>query len=178
MSNLIWLNDYPESGYFGVPSQTNIESPFKGTGLPYFATSNTTYYEELDNDFNETQHALDLGFEESVLTGSSNFDSRRNVFTESLKLEISDTNMTSSGDPVSLGIVLNFDVEVDVSRSVVRKFFVEYLLDLVIGSASSLTHYRIGMVEGDGSSSSVPGPGVWLAFGSLFVVAIVHRRRQ
>lgn len=177
LSGLI-LFDYPDSVYFGAPTQSTNESPFKGTGLPYFATSNSTYYEELDSNFNASSYALDLGLEESVATGSSNFDSDTNTFTQSLDARVSDTNTTSSGASVSLNIVFKFDVAVDVSRSLVTKFFVEYKFELVSGSASSLTHYRIGMTEGSGGSSSLPGPSLWLAFGSLFVVSILLRRRK
>ncbi len=172
------LLDYPESAYFGAPSSTDTD-PIEGTGFPYFATSNESFYIEMADEFNSSMFDLGSGFETSTATGSSEFDDSSKQFNMMVDAVVRDTNQTSAGDPVSLEILFKLDLKIDVPRSLVTSFSIEYKFSLSIGSASKLTHYKLGFVEGGGAGlDSIPYPGLLLILGSIVTVSVLLRKRR
>ncbi len=181
------LITYPETGYFGPPSnETSGEtgSTFNGTGLPYFATSNESYYEKAEGMFNDTQVNLgDQSFDEFTTASSAKYDKDAKEFTAKLDVGIKDQNQTSSGEAASLEIALNFYLTVDVARSLVTYMYANYLFSMSIGSASTLTQMTFGFKEGTQGGggvggSSVPAPSIFLVFSALVAIGVIQRRRK
>ncbi len=176
----LFLIDYPESGSFVAPSQpTDDNDVTGGTGLPYFATSNESYYKQMADGFNTSFYSFGSGYDISTVDGNSNYDPSTAIFSQNLEAKVTDTNQTSRGDAVSLEIIFKYDVSVDVARSLVMKFYAEFKFFLSIGEASRLMHFKLGFIEGvDGGASPAPALNIFIALVGLIVISVALRRRK
>ena len=182
---------------FGAP-YASFEAPTKTSepvmeedgqfSMPLFATSNASFYQEyVDKVTSTTTSETTTATSESISVVkddiSASYDAENEKFSLFMNLRWEGGGEHYTGKQWTGFSELKFELNIDVSRSIVTKLFMSWQLSIEVDDASKDSALKLGFVEGTTDKGALGGlelPGfTWMiALGSLAVMAVTIKRKR
>ena len=177
---------------FKAPTMSSepIMEEEKQFSMPFFANNNASFYQEfVDRATSTTTSETTTPTDETISVvkddTSASYDAENGKFSLMLDLRWEGQGEHQTGAQWSGFGEMKFEVNIDVSRSIVTKLFLFWQSGVEVGDASSEDTLKLGFVEGagDGTGGALGGlelPGfTWMiALGSLSVMAVIIKKKR
>ncbi len=156
--------------------------------MPLFASNNASFYQEyVDKVTSTTTSETTTATSETISIVkneiSASYDAESEKFSLLMNLRWEGGGEHSTGKQWTGFSEMKFEVNIDVSRSIVTKLFMSWQLSIEVDDASKDSALKLGFVEGTADEGALGGlelPGfTWMiALGSLSVMAVAIKRKR